>query len=32
MVNGGIDVQHQEAFGIRQGQYLLEHPETRLPD
>ena len=29
MVNGGIDVQQQEAFGIRQAQYLLEHPETR---
>ena len=32
MVDGGLTVQHQERFGIRQGHYLAEHPETRLPD
>ena len=32
MVDGGLTVQHQENFGIRQGHYLQAHPETRLPD
>ena len=32
MVDGGLTVQHQERLGIRQGHYLVEHPETRLPD
>ena len=31
MVDGGLTVQHQENFGIRQGQYLQGHPETELP-
>ena len=31
MVDGGLTVQHQENFGIRQGHYLQEHPETELP-
>ena len=32
MVDGGLTIQHQENFGIRQGHYLQEHPETQLPD
>ena len=31
MVDGGLTVQHQENFRIRQGHYLQEHPETQLP-
>ena len=31
MVDGGLTVQHQENFGIRQGHYLQEHPDTQLP-
>ncbi len=31
MVDGGLTVQHQENFGIRQGQFLQEHPDTQLP-
>jgi NAD(P)-dependent dehydrogenase (short-subunit alcohol dehydrogenase family) len=31
MVDGGLTVQHQENLGIRQGHYLQDHPETRLP-
>ena len=31
MVDGGLTIQHQENFGIRQGHYLQEHPETELP-
>ena len=32
MVDGGLTIQHQERLGIRQGHYMVEHPETRLPD
>ena len=31
MVDGGLTVQHQENFGIRQGHYLQDNPDTQLP-
>ena len=31
VVDGGITVQFQENFGIRQAQYYRDHPETALP-
>ena len=31
VVDGGHSVQLQENFGVRQGHYLKEHPETELP-
>ncbi len=31
VVDGGLSVQLQENFGVRQGHYLEDHPETELP-
>jgi NAD(P)-dependent dehydrogenase (short-subunit alcohol dehydrogenase family) len=31
MVDGGLTVQLQEQFGLRQAHYARNHPETRLP-
>ena len=31
VVDGGLTVQLQEDFGVRQAQYMQEHPDTRLP-
>lgn len=31
VVDGGLTVQLQEDFGVRQANYMLEHPDTRLP-
>jgi hypothetical protein len=31
MVDGGLTVQLQERFGVRQAQYARTYPETRLP-
>ena len=30
-VDGGLTIQLQENFGVRQAHYLREHPETKLP-
>ena len=32
VVDGGVTIQHQENLAVRQGHYLREHPDTRLPD
>ena len=31
VVDGGLTVQLQEDFGVRQARYILDHPDTRLP-
>ena len=31
VVDGGLSVQLQEDFGVRQAKYMSEHPETQLP-
>ena len=31
VVDGGLTIQLQEDFGVRQANYMLEHPETQLP-
>ncbi len=31
VVDGGLTIQLQEDFGVRQANYMLEHPDTRLP-
>ena len=31
VVDGGLTVQLQEDFGVRQARYILDHPHTRLP-
>ena len=31
VVDGGLSVQLQENFGVRQGHYLRDHPDTELP-
>lgn len=31
VVDGGMTIQLQEDFGVRQGQYLKENPDTQLP-
>ena len=31
VVDGGLTVQLQEDFGVRQAHYIQEHPETQLP-
>jgi NAD(P)-dependent dehydrogenase (short-subunit alcohol dehydrogenase family) len=31
MVDGGLTVQLQEKFGLRQAKYAREHPDTKLP-
>ena len=31
VIDGGLSIQLQENFGVRQGHYLRENPETRLP-
>ena len=31
IVDGGLTIQLQENFGVRQAHYLREHPETELP-
>ena len=31
VVDGGLTVQLQEDFGVRQAHYMQEHPETQLP-
>ena len=31
VVDGGLTIQLQENFGVRQAHYLKEHPETELP-
>ena len=31
VVDGGLTVQLQENFGVRQAHYLKDHPETDLP-
>ena len=31
VVDGGLTIQLQENFGVRQAHYLREHPETELP-
>ena len=31
IVDGGLTIQLQENFGVRQAHYLKEHPETELP-
>ena len=31
VVDGGLTIQLQENFGVRQAQYLREHPDTQLP-
>ena len=30
VVDGGLTIQLQEDFGVRQANYMLEHPETQL--
>ena len=30
-VDGGLTIQLQENFGVRQGHYLKENPDTVLP-
>ena len=32
VIDGGLSIQLQENFGVRQGRYLAERPETRLPE
>ncbi len=31
VVDGGLTIQLQEDFGVRQARYILDHPDTRLP-
>jgi 3-oxoacyl-[acyl-carrier protein] reductase len=31
VVDGGLSIQLQENFGVRQGHYINQHPETKLP-
>ena len=31
VVDGGLTIQLQEDFGVRQANYMLEHPDTQLP-
>ena len=31
VVDGGLTVQLQEDFGVRQARYILDHPDTQLP-
>jgi NAD(P)-dependent dehydrogenase (short-subunit alcohol dehydrogenase family) len=31
VVDGGLSIQLQENFGVRQGHYLEDHPDTELP-
>ncbi|MCZ6539794.1 MAG: SDR family oxidoreductase [Chloroflexi bacterium] len=31
-IDGGLTVQLQETFGLRQAKYAREHPDSRLPD
>ena len=31
VVDGGLTVQLQENFGVRQGHYIRQRPETELP-
>ncbi len=31
VIDGGLSIQLQENFGVRQGRYMAEHPETRIP-
>ena len=31
VVDGGLTIQLQEDFGVRQANYMREHPDTRLP-
>ncbi|MCI0808988.1 MAG: SDR family oxidoreductase [Chloroflexi bacterium] len=31
-IDGGLTVQLQETFGLRQARYAREHPDSRLPD
>jgi NAD(P)-dependent dehydrogenase (short-subunit alcohol dehydrogenase family) len=31
VIDGGLSIQLQENFGVRQGRYMVEHPETRIP-
>ena len=31
-IDGGLTVQLQETFGLRQARYAREHPDKRLPD
>ena len=31
VIDGGLSIQLQENFGVRQGHYLRENPETQLP-
>ena len=32
VIDGGLSIQLQENFGVRQGRYMAEHPETRIPE
>ena len=32
MVDGGLTIQHQEPFGIRQAKYMQAHPDTHVPE
>ena len=32
VIDGGLSIQLQENFGVRQGRYVAEHPETRIPE
>ena len=32
VIDGGLSIQLQENFGVRQGRYMAEHSETRLPE
>ena len=31
-IDGGLSIQLQENFGVRQGRYMTKHPETRIPE
>ena len=31
VVDGGLTIQLQEDFGVRQANYMQENPDTRLP-
>ena len=32
VIDGGLSIQLQENFGVRQGRFMAEHPETRIPE
>ena len=32
MIDGGLSIQLQEKFGIRQGVFARNHPEVQIPD